>query len=330
MLRFNAHVFLATFGLLAVFAGCRSTQIQSDQDHFRQKLLEMETNQLMDNLVRAKNGLPIVHIDYGDIAGTITQVTSGDLKSGYSDVLGGAFTGNFAGTLAARQDNQLGVKGQPVRNNPDVYLAYLRFIHLPESLLSGPCQPPEGSVHIWRKCGDTYYWVPIERRGDFFELSMRVSPLRGQSILPPEGFPVVIEAVTATFPKVEPGEPILEGTAFELTVQFKKEIPNDSASSKITLTTPLGNTPVVKSVEFTLDDRSGPMTKTLKLTYEFGSNVTEGQILLRPEQVAEQITGKDVTLFYVRYRPKPSTQDELLRDIRSELNSIRLNQLRAL
>ena len=54
-------------------AGCRSTQLAQDQDQFRARLLDLYTNQIMDNLVRADQGLPIIQVDYTKITGTITQ-----------------------------------------------------------------------------------------------------------------------------------------------------------------------------------------------------------------------------------------------------------------
>src|SRR4051794_21243067 len=58
-------------------AGCRSQQLAHDQDQFRGVLLDLYTNQIMDNLVRTKNGLPIIQLDYTNVAGQITQNASG-------------------------------------------------------------------------------------------------------------------------------------------------------------------------------------------------------------------------------------------------------------
>ena len=53
--------------------GCRSQQLACDQDQFRSRILELYTNQIMDNLVRVDQGLPIVQMDYTNITGTVTQ-----------------------------------------------------------------------------------------------------------------------------------------------------------------------------------------------------------------------------------------------------------------
>src|SRR6516164_8089761 len=53
--------------------GCRSAQLRHDQDCMRTALLDLYTNQIMDNLIRAYNGYPIVQLDYSDITGAVTH-----------------------------------------------------------------------------------------------------------------------------------------------------------------------------------------------------------------------------------------------------------------
>jgi hypothetical protein len=103
---FGRLLFVLVFVLLT--GGCRPQQLQTDQDRFRCALLQMETNQFMDNLVRAYNGLPIVHMDYSAITGTVTQNPSGQI-SGSSQLAGGPFTSMFAYMVGASQTNQLTV-----------------------------------------------------------------------------------------------------------------------------------------------------------------------------------------------------------------------------
>src|ERR1700724_3054963 len=46
--------------LLIADSGCRSQQLARDEDHIRCAVLELQTNQIMDNLIRIRRGLPII------------------------------------------------------------------------------------------------------------------------------------------------------------------------------------------------------------------------------------------------------------------------------
>lgn len=304
--------------------GCRTRQLRNDQDEFRVALLSMETNQIMDNLVRARLGLPIVHVDYDKISGTVTQSAIGEVRGSYMDVVGGAITRTISAALTPKQENQLTVTGNPVRDKPEVYLAYLQFLALPDSLVVSPEPPPPCAAHLWKCCNGTYYWVPVDRRGEFFQLAMRVSALRGQAPPAPEGFEISIVQVLDIAPPLGQGETPTPGTSFKLQVEFDKSVPNDAGSANISL----GG--IVYPVQFMLDDRveHGKSTKSLFLIYVFGNQVAEGQIPIVPATLAGQLRNQRIKYFSARFRPPAPTADRLLRDIGEELNLIRLNQLR--
>src|SRR5262249_56683326 len=57
-------------GLLT--SGCAVHALHKDQDQIRCALLDLYTNQVLDNLVRAANGMPIIQLDYTQAQGTIT------------------------------------------------------------------------------------------------------------------------------------------------------------------------------------------------------------------------------------------------------------------
>src|SRR5438045_2627485 len=100
---------------------CRSQQLHKDQDQFRHALLQMQTDQLLDNLVRAYNGLPIVHMDYTQITGTITQTAEGQVSGSVSEAAE-VITKSISSMLTGRQESQLTVTGNPVLDS-NVYLA---------------------------------------------------------------------------------------------------------------------------------------------------------------------------------------------------------------
>ena len=56
----------------AALCGCAVHETHKDHDLIRLTLLDLYTNQIMDNLIRAENRMPIIQLDYTN--GT-TQVT---------------------------------------------------------------------------------------------------------------------------------------------------------------------------------------------------------------------------------------------------------------
>src|SRR5262245_48869884 len=63
--------------VIFAFAGCQARQLANDQDSMRQAVLDLHTNQIMDNLIRIRQGLPILHVDYLHMTGTISQTAGG-------------------------------------------------------------------------------------------------------------------------------------------------------------------------------------------------------------------------------------------------------------
>ena len=62
---------------LASLSGCASAELGRDQDNLRTTLLDLYTDQLMENLVRAYNGMPIIQMDYANATATVTCKESG-------------------------------------------------------------------------------------------------------------------------------------------------------------------------------------------------------------------------------------------------------------
>ena len=74
---------VATLAVMT-FGGCRAHQLQQDQDAIRIAVMDMYTNQIMDNLVRAHNGYPFVQMQYQEITGTVGN--DGSIGAGVADV----------------------------------------------------------------------------------------------------------------------------------------------------------------------------------------------------------------------------------------------------
>src|SRR5258708_623877 len=52
--------------------GCVVPELRNDQDKIRSALLDLYTNQIIDNLIRASDGMPIIQLDYTNATGTVT------------------------------------------------------------------------------------------------------------------------------------------------------------------------------------------------------------------------------------------------------------------
>jgi hypothetical protein len=142
---------------MTVSAGCAVRELHDDQNKIRSALLDLYTDQIIDNLIRASNGMPIIQIDYTNAT---AQVTVGQTE-GLSDspvrtktnVLTLAAMSSYAitrtsmntlmGNLGGSNSNQVAVTATPVTTSNEVYDAYLAFLTLPGSLqLSCDVPPP--------------------------------------------------------------------------------------------------------------------------------------------------------------------------------------------
>jgi hypothetical protein len=198
---------LACATFLGAVLGCRATELAYDQDHIRSAVMELQTNQIMDNLIRYRNGLPILQLDYLHMTGTVTDTASGTLSGSqtvagtksltgpttalaFSRVLTNVFNWNVLGMKV----NQLTVTAEPVNTVPTVYQAYVSYMENEKNLFEAPEPPPPGSFVVSRSyaaCGGAvcrhwmhhpayYYWVPIEAKEDFLRLAIEAVAIRGQ------------------------------------------------------------------------------------------------------------------------------------------------------
>jgi hypothetical protein len=202
--------------------GCRSAQLAYDQNQFRARLLDLYTDQIMDNLMRAEQGLPIVQLDFSKITGTITQMGMGSYTGMQTTMntkmlvipsvvrtLTHQFTNAATLNPSASQMNQLTVTADPVLNNNEVYQAYLDYLDPnkkhPNSeltrLMKTEFEPPAELVlcGLMRRCGHWYYWIPAEYKTDFLQLALVTTVMRGQPLEFPDAFEDTVVAVVPEF-----------------------------------------------------------------------------------------------------------------------------------
>jgi hypothetical protein len=234
----------SVFGILlcaAAMSGCAVHEVHKDQDMIRTTLLDLYTNQIMDNLVRAANGLPIIQLDYTNAAATVTitntiggndtqATTASNVLALPAATLSATRTilTTLMGTATNMNQNQIAITAQPVTTSNDVYDAYISFLDSeknPNSLIVTPYKPDPDQAHICRKFNGQYYWVPMMYRKLFFQLALLTTAQRGKALQEPDKF----YAVTLKDPVKREDNPTFPGMGYVLIFDVdKQKIPIDS------------------------------------------------------------------------------------------------------
>jgi hypothetical protein len=114
---------LKTYGCIAIvlLAGCTATQVRWDATNIREQVMVYYNDQIMDNLIRAKNHVPFVHVDItlltsqgsSQISGTIgageTRTHTDSAVSGFMK----AVTRPFTYSVTPQQTESLSITAAP-------------------------------------------------------------------------------------------------------------------------------------------------------------------------------------------------------------------------
>jgi hypothetical protein len=348
--------FLFVLAVIVAADGCAVRALNRDQDQIRSALLDLYTNQIMDNLIRAHNGMPIIQIDYTNAQGTVTVKGTGMLSGGGSSSHAAIVTTmrNIMGLLTGEASNQVTVVGTPVTTHNEVYNAYLEYLSLPGSLMVTDCPPPPHTAHLCRHDGDCYYWIPREYSRQFLRLSLLTTAERGQALLPPGEF----YAVTIQKPVAQPTS--ASPTAYYVTLPLDKPIPNDSgyfvfsdskapqpqppspdttsaddASAKPAESLPEGsqskNTATATDTKSELVDTEFDFSNAPP-SDDKPAPTTVRNIVVKVAKVDyDQLTAllpRSAKVYLTHNRPKPPNMEDLLERANIQLQQIQLNQLR--
>jgi hypothetical protein len=154
--------------LLASCAVLDTHQAKLDQKQLREVLMDYVDDQILDNLIRASNGLPIGHFDLSNITGSVTSkfiptvggsrvvtdvrsrtpthstVTTNQTTTAPAgqtivntvartvSAAGGVVetvAKPFNGGMGAERDNAISVQADPLLDEPNVYVAYVEFLN---------------------------------------------------------------------------------------------------------------------------------------------------------------------------------------------------------
>jgi hypothetical protein len=324
---------MLTAGLLAsATAGCVAvSEVQCDQDKIRHALIDLYTNQIIDNLILAANGMPFIQVDYINATSTVTVNESGTLGGSQQITQGHPLNkaarlaavvrtvqNTFSPSATAGNLNQIAVTANPAISSPEVYDNYLEFLSLPGSLRVSCDAPPESAAHIVRKWHGKYYWVPVAYRTEFLRLALMTTAQRGKRLLPaPPYFTVSLTGVLDD--KTSPMEK--RSGVFALVMKLDRQVPNDNGTLTCDVGDKKGETLVVR--KFTDGDFEPTLTNKLIVVF----NPTRLPTLKVPTDV-NKILPIDAKLKLEHFRPDQPPTDELLQNVRFQLEQIRFNQLR--
>ena len=347
---------------VATGPGCATHRVACDQDCLRQAVLDLNTNQIMDNLIRLDKGLPIVHIDYSQLTGQVTDMVGaeGDFESTVDHMTGVGtmllvareLKNVWTGKLTGSQANQVSVTGQPVTNDPTVYNAYLAFYAKPGRLMKTPEPPPPGAAilvrcaevgcddlgcgahkhgHRWscRKPEVIYYWVPCAYKEDFRELTLYAVALRGQVQAVPDYF-------TATIVGVEDDKETQDGKTVQvtMTIVLDQEVPNAPGVLIATIkgrlyekaelrVQPIPGKPAAQPLG---PGRPEKIVTTDRLRLTFASGDQLGAVKATPEDTISDLAKQTVKIKFNQFSPAVPKTSDLLQQIRNQLELIRLGQ----
>jgi hypothetical protein len=186
-------------GICAVCsAGCLTRQVGTDGKDFRQALLDMYTDQLMDNLVRASQNQPFVQLAYRNLIVTDGQLLKVNDSSEYDPatltsvatatsallVSMKGWTERFILGGSLERDRTMQFQADPVAGRSDIFDYYQAFAADP-TLFCVSAKEPDCPVYIKRKGADRWFWVPADAGGVFLQLALKTTFMLGPETPPP-------------------------------------------------------------------------------------------------------------------------------------------------
>jgi hypothetical protein len=319
---------LARLTLVLAFSstGCLSQQVARDGTGSRQAILDIYTDQIMDNLVRARTGQPFVQLTFRDILVQDTDTCEATVQNTYTNEatrnangLGltsgivAHYTNALLGIGHAKRDRTISFKADPVTDKNDIYEYYLAFANDP-TLFVEIDSKPTFPVHIYRKCDKKYYYVPIEAAGVFQQLALKTTFMRG----PEKAASADYFEATIANAKVEKQE---MGIDYGWVI-FDHPVKNDEGYMLVTL-------PDKRQVRIRLH----PLTRNIPMVgniVPIGNDTTAFEIEWNSTALKvtdENLKNAKAKIFLQNYFPPPPPTNPDLQRLNDSLDQIRLNTL---
>jgi hypothetical protein len=311
--------------LVATSYGCQGVRLVREGEATRNAILDLYTEQAMDNLVRARCNMPFVQLAYRDIGvqdldtlGASINDTYGDTnevtRTGLAIVTSAVHTVSNSLMIGASQSRSktLSYSAQPVTDQNDIYLDYLAFANDP-GLLMESCVEPK-CYHVRRKCNGKWYWVPPEAGPVFLALVLKTSMMRGPELLPQ---PFYTRKIVDVHPLAEASEKrevsIIE---FDKTIPFgdaMMDIKLDSTRDRLQLRS-------FGKQEISVDEK-----KFDAVAEGTPSNYFKLTIPATNKYRAKDLVGITVQVFSDKYPPKENGPSPEMQRLEDNVNSLDVN-----
>jgi hypothetical protein len=225
----GTRAFLLLFAGASCCCGCLARQVARDGINLRQAILEMYTDQVMDNLVRARSNMPFVQLKYTQIQandaddlsaiGAIDQTITA-MRTLATAAATRTLTNDYKASATGDRKRVMNFTADPITDQNDIYQKYLDFANNPSLFVVSDCAPA-CPVHIMRKCGRKYYWVPAEAGPAFLDLCMKTTFMRGK-----DDGQIAPAAYAVKIADVKKAEKLAKEDIINASLVFDKPVPN--------------------------------------------------------------------------------------------------------
>jgi hypothetical protein len=304
-------------------AGCLARQFACDGAGAQKAVADVYTDQAMTNLIRARNNLPFVQLKFSAINVTDTDDYNASASvrqtiNTVRDLLAATgtrtLTNEYDLTGTCDRRRVMSLNADPVTDQNDVYELYLAFACDPNLLVCAD-EPPGHPVHVLRKCGKKYYWIPCEAARAFLDLVLRTALMRGPEAVPPA--PAAYEVRIVQVLNVAPVGGGRDAT--NATLVFDKPVPNGEATMVVDLDDGRRVRASLWPVGKDADGKAVPLGQpTTRLDIQWSpkrDGFTENNLLGRPAR-----------LYSRDFPPEVVAPSPVVRKIAADVNQIKVNQ----
>ncbi len=175
----------------SMVSGCQAWRLEQQGIDFRHGLLNIYTEQVLDNLIRARRCEPFIQLEITELfAQEFDEIgVTGSFGETVTDartlLLSGASSNQAARSLAtawsvggnSKRQGTLNFKAKPITDRDAIYDAYITFANDPNSFKCGPSRPDKKDFHegTLRHRDGLYYWVPKDAREQYRALFLRTT-----------------------------------------------------------------------------------------------------------------------------------------------------------
>jgi len=284
----------------------------------------MYTDQTMDNLIRAHNGMVFVQLNYRDLLVQDTDMVSGGGAGGWSG--SSTHSKSIAGFVSRMYGWTAGVNASasrakimsfhadPITDKNDIYDLYLAFASNP-ALFAVSDHKPGCPVHLMRQCCGKCYWIPADAGPAFLQLVLKTTMQRGPESVPSPAYDVQIADVKAV---EKAGEKTYTGIFY-----FTTTVPNGEATMIVHFSDKtkarIELRPIFKAEKAGDPDiNEGEMTKRLRGNFE--------PALLGIDPQGTAFAGAKAELYSHRFPRLSPPSNPALQQINDTLDRIRAQQ----